>query len=69
MDRFYVLRNAKGEFFAGFRSAGNFKFAPVFVIPKKGQVAQANILHGDDIDESQADLLKAGIVTERIQVG
>lgn len=69
MARFYVLRNAEGELFAGFRPPREFgEFKPAFVKPAKGVPVQANIIHEDDLEETEQDLIRYKIKTDRVQV-
>lgn len=76
MARFYILRNKSGEVFAGFRQAVNDsgncvmgKFVPHFGKPAPKASIQANVIHEDDIEETQIDLRSCGFETDRVQVG
>lgn len=71
MSRFYILRHRTfPTFFAGFKPGVSMgAVVPVFVMPNKGYSCQASLIHEDDIAETEADLAKYGIETDRVQVG
>lgn len=67
---YFVLRNASGEFFAGFKHGGErFMVIPAFVKPEPGKSLSAMIIHIDDIAQTFEDLAKHNIAVERIMVG
>lgn len=71
MSRFYALRNKDGELFAGFKHSANrgLKYEPTFIKPVKGCPVQIACIHEDDIAETEQDLAKFNISTDRVQVG
>lgn len=72
MPRFYLLRlYSTGELFAGFagwKPAGKHIYEPVFVKPDPGKPVQAQVIHEDDIEETEKDLRNLNYRVDRVQV-
>lgn len=70
MPRFYLLRlYSTGELFAGFKPTGKLGlFDPAFVAPGPGKSVQAQIIHEDDIEETEKDLRDLHYRADRVQV-
>jgi hypothetical protein len=66
----YALRlYGTNHFFAGFKPTGKVGvFDPAFVEPGKEKHVQVNIIHIDDLPETENDLKKMGITTTRIHL-
>ena len=70
MKSFYLLRLYGTDFlFAGFKPTDKVGvFQPVFVEPAVGRAVQANVIHADDLPETEKDLLKYGITCVPLKV-